>query len=337
VPATTVTQDIVTQHIITTTVAEATTTTTTSPRLSVDLGTSEGNDPEESSSSSPPRDAFDAHGGKILFTCSFGRKPGQIGIQEYEGGFSYGLEVSVSPDGQTIAISDPANMRVQLFNSSGTLRRTIPVQAQDLVLGPGGRLFLLAWERGVRVIEADGTDSRISCARSPWELVLDGNAVWVRADGDLGGNVYVKVYEDGSPLDLASQEASECLGVPVGGMVYLLSRTSLAVRDPIAGTQRIIELVPSIVPANLPVDELRSLGGDANRDFYGMVRIWGPGWSGAESWYFFKLSPSGACGGSVMLPLDFYASGGWTVSSSGKMIEVRTTKAGAAIIEYTFK
>ena len=183
-----------------------------------------------------------------------------------------------------------------------------------------------------------GRSHAITCARDPYELALDGTAVWVRADADNWTTVYLKVYEDGSPLDIASQQASECRGLPVGGIVYqLLSRTSLAVRDPIAGTESIIELVPSIVPADLPVDELRSLGADANRHFYGMVRIWGQGWSGAESWYFFKLSPTGACGGSIMLPLDFYASGGWTVSSSGKMIEVRTTKAGAAIIEYTFK
>ena len=154
VPATTVTQDIVT-----TTVTEAATTTTSAPRLSVDLGSSQGNDPGGSSSSSPPRNAFDAHGGNILFTCSFGSKAGQIGLEEQEGIGSSGLHVSVSPDGQTIAISDPANMRVQLFNRSGALRRTIPVGAQDLVLGPGGRLFVLAWDNKVGVVEADGTES----------------------------------------------------------------------------------------------------------------------------------------------------------------------------------
>jgi len=35
--------------------------------------------------------------------------------------------------------------------------------------------------------------------------------------------------------------------------------------------------------------------------------------------------------------LDFSAGGGWTVVPNGKIIEVRTTQAGAVVVEYTLE
>ena len=65
-----------------------------------------------------------------------------------------------------------------------------------------------------------------------------------------------------------------------------------------------------------------------------MVRIYEEGWKGTESWCFLGLSPTGAGLGQLLLPLNFWAGGGWALAPDGRIIEMLSTEAGVEITEY---
>jgi hypothetical protein len=280
-------------------------------------------------------------GGTTLFTCALGSKPGQFGLNEDWGS---DLVPAVSPDGKIIAILDPENSRVQSFSRSGQLQKVIPIEgwgAQAIALGPGGLLYVLGdlSDAVVTLIKPDGTQTTAHCAGAtewgPSDLFVIGSEVWV---GE-GGITFYKVFEGVTPLDESRQRDTVQQGVPVGDKTYSIrwGDRLILITDSRAGDTATVQIADGIIPSDLPLDEIHNLGSDARGNFYFMVRIWGEGWGGQESWDFFGLTPDGKSLGTRMSPLDFYAGGGWTVTPAGKIIEVCSTKDGVGVVEYSLK
>ena len=95
--------------------------------------------------------------------------------------------------------------------------------------------------------------------------------------------------------------------------------------------------VGSTTLPDLPLARARALGHDAAGNLYAMVLIYREHREGTVSWCFIGVSPEGEYLGQLRLPWEDWAGGSWTVTPSGKILELRSTEGGVVLTEYALR
>lgn len=272
----------------------------------------------------------------IIFRGSWGSAAGQFGIGEgtpRQGPATFG----VSPDGNTIAVLDSANGRVQVF-IAGALKAVAPVSREpyfDILVDDVGDLLLLRRgpESAVVSMSADGSSLRtysLDPGTEAQELIRNGDDIWVWGEGDVSYPVVVA----GQGVAPELQPSGARPGIPAG------TNSLQAVRRDVASA--VLSVVESggarrdvaVASPNLPVDSIRPLGVDEGGNLYAAVRVWAPEWQGTESWYFFAVNPADEMIGHLRLPLDYSAGGNWRLGPNRTVYEMRSTATGLEVLAH---
>lgn len=285
-------------------------------------------------------DVAERPSGHVLISAKWGSGAGQFGYDKDEGGApsKSPLEIAVSPDNKTIAVLDYANKRVQLFSRDGRFEKAIAVDGSslaDVAFDSMGRVLVLSYDDYTLRFAVTGAGKPeklpLSPGLLPTELVVEGSNVFVRAkDG------YFQVVGPNGVILAKNQAATKDAAMPaVNASLRAIKKTTsdatVWIRNNAKDAPTEIDLAFS---AGLPIFEIWPFASDSAGNLYVMAWIYADNWHGTESRLVAGFSEDGKYLGQLRLPRDNWAGSGYTVAPDGKILEVRSTKAGVEVREH---
>ena len=266
-------------------------------------------------------------------------------------------------EGRVLAIADQVNSRVQLFllkdDGSTGLLRSVPLPGAggllaDMVIDPDGHIYVLRGgpSQVIYALSAANSDVHLlySPTATPVGLRLNGFNLFVEDDNGICSGVTGIFDYPGGPGDRLRERgldtsvttwAASVDGVPLSGS-YEARVAKVQLRDGrvevnVSNNDGELRQSFTVTSADLPIDSARLLGQDAAQNLWLLMRIYGEGWEGAESFMIVAVSPENQKVGELRLPLDVFAT--WDAFLNPAfpfgVYEMRGTEEGVGINLYS--
>lgn len=169
--------------------------------------------------------------------------------------------LAVSANGSRLYVADQTNNAVAVFDPTGALVASVPVQGpRDLVLSPGGATLYVAAARSIVAIDTATNTTQTNLAT----VVRNPDGAIIQEDVTTG----IAVSPDGSTLATVGYCQSGCNdGIEDGPRLYLVNAPALTVRTRLALTNPMEPTNCALAPADAAfVDNALLLLWDSNCD-----------------------------------------------------------------------